>query len=141
MAEEDEFTISINFWFSALPLLQHPTLPLSPMLRVELVRQLELLIPAALCCEARHVAAFFRGLRAQLELCLGESDDAGVRNGDAPTWCALDTERPAGIDRTAWAGLFEYVMCKMFLLLGAPGVLPFVRDLCDPLRFERLELI
>ena len=78
----DELTVSLNFWFTATRLLLSPALPLRPPLRVELARQLEYLVSDALADQAQHVAAFCRGLTAQLKaIAHGACDSALVPGG------------------------------------------------------------
>ena len=53
-------------------------------------------------------------------------------------WPELEKRRPQGVDVRAWEGLFELMLWKLSLLLGAHQALPFMRDMCEPSRFERL---
>ena len=52
-------------------------------------------------------------------------------------WAALHEERPEGVDRRTWEGLFEYAAWKAALLLAPEQVLPFAENLCNPERFTR----
>ena len=47
---------------------------------------------------------------------------------------------PADVAARAWGELFGYVAWRLVALLGAPQVLPWARDLCDPARFSGLVL-
>jgi len=48
--------------------------------------------------------------------------------------------RVSSVDRAHWEGLFEYVVYKLVLWLGADGVRPFLRELCGQERFDRLRI-
>ena len=143
-------TVSVNFWFEVKHRQGTPhEMPLGPAIRLELARQLEVIVADALD-SALPVAPFLRGLRAQLE-CSTSVHECSAHEGAPPygrsqaqnaaadaTWPALEQHRPAGIVRSEWEGLFEYVIFKGSLLLGPHLLLPFVVDLCDATRFERL---
>ena len=55
-------------------------------------------------------------------------------------WPALQAERPADVSAAAWSGLFEFVVWKASLLLGAREVVPFLVEFCDPGRFASLSV-
>jgi hypothetical protein len=96
------------------------------------------------------VPPFFRALAAQWQATRAEdasssdcSDGSGGSGGSGGGggssgggWVALHAHRPLHVCASAWEGLYEYVSCKLVLLLGAPTVLDFIRALCDPDRFE-----
>ena len=108
-------------------------------MRLELARQLEVVICDALD-EPFYVLAFLRGLRAALTALAsggGGRDSAEDSTGASP-WPALEAERPHTVKVRDWEGLFEYVVFKGSMLLGAHQLLPFVVDLLDTGRFERL---
>ena len=47
-SDQERLTVSLNLWFTPMHRMLQPSLPLSPMLRVELARQLEFLVSDAL---------------------------------------------------------------------------------------------
>ena len=66
-------------------------------------------------------------------------EDAVAREEDAaPAWPEMMEEKPAGVPAGAWEGLFELVAIKLGLLLGAQQALPWVQDICEPRRWQRL---
>ena len=151
--EGSELTVSLNFWFSPMHRMLQPRLPLSPMLRVELARQLEFLLCDALDDRVPLVAPFLVAFEAQLAAIADGRCDArahalaargaahgaeGDGGGDA-LWAEAQACRPAGVDARAWAGLFEFVAAKTAHVLGGHAVLPFARDMLDPARFAGLE--
>ena len=139
----DGLVVSTNFWFEIRHHLLPQALPLPPSVRLELARQLEVVICDALD-EPLHVLPFLRGLRAALTA-LSSGSGGGSVGGDSPedatgavAWPALEAERPHTVKVRDWEGLFEYVVFKGSMLLGAHQLLPFVVDLLDTGRFERL---
>jgi len=56
------------------------------------------------------------------------------------TYLATCRIRVSSVDRAHWEGLFEYVVYKLVLWLGADGVRPFLRELCGQERFDRLRI-
>ena len=107
-------------------------MPLGPAIRLELARQLEVIVADALD-SALPVAPFLRGLRAQLE-CSTSVHECSAHEGAPPygrsqaqnaaadaTWPALEQHRPAGIVRSEWEGLFEYVIVLGCVLIMQGG--------------------
>lgn len=134
-------TVSVNFWFAATAQLLRPRLPLVPSMVCECARQLEYLISDCLHDRARHVPSFFEALLRALEAARHETGGAerDAARGTAVA-TALHAMRPSDIPSGEWQGLFEYVVWKLALLIGAEQMLPFVRDLCSPARFAQLQL-
>jgi hypoxia-inducible factor 1-alpha inhibitor (HIF hydroxylase) len=131
-----ELAVSVNFWYSAMDMILSPCVPLRPPLRVELARQLEHLISDSFGDAGRMVPAFLAALRAQVEATVA----APRANANQPWWPELDARRPSGVRAADWAGLMEYVLWRLLMLLEPQHVRPFLADLCDPARFERLAL-
>lgn len=132
-----ELAVSVNFWYSAMDMIMSPALPLRPPLRVELARQLEYLISDSLGDAGRMVPAFLAAMRAQVEAAVAAPSPPA--HGQ-PWWPELHARRPAKVRAADWAGLMEYVLWRLLLLLESQHVRPFLSDLCDAARFERLEL-
>ena len=131
-SDEEALTCSLNFWFSPVNKLFRPTLPLSPMLRVELARQLEFLVCDTLHDQPELVPRFFAAFSELVGSSASLAPDA--------VWAAMKASAPSGDGLgTAWVGLAEYVLAKLLHLLGAHGVEPFVRDMLDPGRFRHLK--
>ncbi|KAL1530629.1 hypothetical protein AB1Y20_001529 [Prymnesium parvum] len=135
-------TVSVNFWFSIMPALRRPLLPLPFNLQVELCRQLEFFV--ADCLDGPTlVPIFFLALKRQVECALSGGCDAlsaEVAEGGDFVWSVLLSCRPKVVDTACWVGLFEYVVWKLLLWLGAQNSPEFIRELCNPDRFERLQL-
>jgi hypothetical protein len=132
-----ELAVSVNFWYSAMDMITSSALPLRPPLRVELARQLEYLISDSFGDAGRMVPAFLAAVRAQVE--------ATVTSPSPPAhghscWAEMEARRPARVRAADWSGLMEYVLWRMLLLLEPQHVRPFLADLCDAARFQRLEL-
>ena len=153
-------TVSVNFWFAPYARLTRPTaLPLSPMLEVELMRQLEMLVADALDDRGELVPPFLRALVQQLERTLPPATDpaagaadSGALDGGATTapfrlrvgggqWRVLHRGRPADVSMARWEALFEEVVGKLSLWLPAPAdLLPFLRRHACWGRFAGLRL-
>ena len=80
--------------------------------------------------DAAILPAFFAALAAQWR-----HTCSTVSSAEHVSWVDLDAARPPAVDAATWCELFEYVSLHATLLLGAPAVLRFVDDLCDPERF------
>ena len=61
--------------------------------------------------------------------------DAGAAASDA-----LHAQRPAAVGADEWQGLFEFVLCKLGLLIGHGQMRAFCEDLLDQNRFAHLKL-
>ncbi len=137
-------TASVNFWFSVHDRLMGapPPLPLDPLMRVELARQLEMLIADCLDDRAELVPAFLGALVAQLESCSARGALGGPRR--APTaspWAELHRGRPKGVRAEAWERLFEYAVGVLCLWMPSPrDALHFLGQYCAPTRFSGLRL-
>ena len=140
-APDGELTVSVNFWLSPHERMrQPPRVPLTPMLEVELARQLEMSIANALDDRASLVPAFLRAATRQLEAC-AKRGAAAAAAADAP-WQVLQKARPAGVDAARWARSFEFLVGKLCLWMPRPAddLLPFLRRHCAASRFDKLAL-
>jgi len=136
---DEEMTVSLNFWFSTARMLFSPELPLRPAVRVELSRQLEFLIADALADRAHYVPTFFKGMTAQLNAIAAEGGGGRTTDGEqGEAWQAHLAECPADVEPWEWVGLFEFIIARLMLMLGAHQVKDFVDDLCSPDRFVAL---
>jgi len=135
-----ELTVSLNFWFNPMAQLLQPTLPLSPLLRCELARQLEFAISDAFGDRPTLVPAFCAALCSQLDAISAGSMKVTSSSLAMPSfWQPLVAHKPAEVEVGEWEGLFEYFAVKAIHLIGAQQVAPFVRDRLDPERFARLK--
>ena len=136
---ETELTISVNFWFEATSRSTCPTLPLVPSNLVELARQMEYLLSDCLAHDgppARdgsiHVPAFLRSMGDALAAVTAASTSVPQRpegEVEEEVEAALHATRPANVPFDEWQGIFEFVVWKFSLLIGAEHVLAFARDL------------
>ena len=133
--DEQRLTVSLNLWFTPMHRMLQPSLPLSPMLRVELARQLEFLISDALDDRPSLVVTFCAALARFVDGTAGESCEGSPAEG---LYAGLRAGAPEGVDPAAWVGLLEYAAVKLAHLLGARQVRPFVHDLLSPVRFAEL---
>lgn len=125
----DELGISVAMvWDAAGRFSTLATLPVPPPLRIELARQLEIVISDALGDAPEHVLPMMRALRLQL----GEPPPPPV------TWSHVEAQCPSYVPVGEWVGLFEWIVWKLSLLLGAHQLAAFVRDLCSEMRFDVL---
>ena len=135
-ADDAELTVSVNFWFSPYDRMLEPAMPLTPMLRVELARQLEFLVVDALGDRPQLVHPFFIALTRFVALPVASHMADG--HAAAEAWAVLRRSAPDGVAATDWSGLAEWVLAKAAHLLGPSHVRPFVLDALSPARFERL---
>jgi hypoxia-inducible factor 1-alpha inhibitor (HIF hydroxylase) len=141
---EDEMVVSLNFWFTPVHRLLQPALPLSPMMRCELARQLEFVISDTFNDRPTLVPHFYKALRAQLDaIAEGRCDGRALApaSPSSSLWVEALACKPEVVDEMAWLGLFEYAVGKMLHLLGPQQVRAFVHDALDPMRFSRLERV
>ena len=140
--QRGELCVSVNFWFAASNRILQPSLPLVPSMQCELARQLEYLVSDCLNDRARHVPVFLRGMLAALEVAHSgvRGTEAAPAAVDAAVSTVLHACRPPDVRPDQWQGVFEFVMWKLSLLIGAEHALDFTRDLLDPARFAQLEL-
>ena len=151
--QRGELCVSVNFWFAASNRILQPSLPLVPSMQCELARQLEYLVSDCLSDRARHVPAFLKGMVAALEVAHSRVQDAKAADAqavgaqaapaavDAAVSTALHACRPSDVRPDEWQGVFEFVLWKLSLLIGAEHLLAFTRDLLDPARFAMLRVV
>ena len=100
--------------------------------------------PDCLADRAAHVPAFLRGLLAALASAATHNDADGYTGveqaAEADVEKALHATRPADVTAAEWQGLFEFVVWKLSLLLGAEHVFAFCHDLLDDGRFSQLTM-
>ena len=132
-------TCSLNFWFSPINKLLQPSMPLSPMLRVELARQLEYFVCDSLQDQPALVPRFLAALTDLVTCDVARSPDVCGATPPDVAWASLRASAPAGPGMAAaWEGLAEYVLAKLLHLLGVQDVAPFVCGMLDPGRFRQL---
>lgn len=151
-ADQLQLTVSLNLWFNPTHRLLQPTLPLSPMMRVELSRQLEFLICDALGDRPALVPRFCAALADLVDgRCTAHASPAHRSSASAhddgceskhpayQLWTRLAEGTPEGVDSDNWLGLLEYVGIKLAHILGGHQVAPFVHDMMSAERFAGLE--
>jgi hypoxia-inducible factor 1-alpha inhibitor (HIF hydroxylase) len=142
---DDAMTVSLNLWFTPMHRMLQPELPLSPMLRVELARQLEFLICDALDDRPELVPRFCAALIAFTtgSAALSEQDGAGgtldPEQLAARLWESAQASTPSGVSSESWLGLLEYVAIKLAHILGGWQAASFSEDMLSAERFARLE--
>lgn len=122
--------VSVNFWFDAVtPRLLEPSAPLSPLLEVELARQIEYLVADTFGAE--RVVPF-------LISCLEEVTAPSPAASLSPVGTTRSTQDCDPSDGDAWLAVRNFVLGELAAAVGPSQVRSFLEDYLDPGRWRSL---